>query len=1580
MSWKKYGGTNKLEKYNNLAVSTIVTDRFTLKDFYIGDWDICGGLTARDGAFFGSDVNVAGSVTCQNINILGTLGVFDTLVQGDLIITNDVIVGQDLYLGGGNTTLLHGENQTFGFNTFFPEATLDISSGLEQSFYIKSSAASNKNVIAQNATNDAITVNVEPTTAYIDFYVDGSLNLDNNPDARLLYEAGGNFTIDVSNTLKIRPRTIFSQDLNRSFLSDERMIIYSEPSVTTPYFPEIYNEPSFKTGTTARLVAGDNSSNTFIKIATESGNGMAIGGGYFLNNRIMGIIALTDETKSYPAMNIITSSNLNKNLKTSIAVNKPTTTTIGDRNRYAMDINGPIKLVHQELIPTFDTSFAVFTSEFYGNAVGIAIGASSTTANEMYFCKSTDGGYTWTRKRIVDQNNQPNPNSLEVTPHTLKSIYMVSETDIYIAGESYFFHSINGGDNWSTITYINSNNLFIDATAIFITPPTAKMVIGFSDGTLNSSSFANNTFGDTFGNITTASFIPSGLTRVQSIHGSSTNAVVAIAGYGGIRRFNTSTNAFVGSIVASDQSFNSVNVYNNDHIVAVGKRGIIYYTHNAAAAATWSSITIPGTPELNRVKALNELAAIAVGDSGKVLYSVDGYATWSTLVIDTFNLTHINIVNPNDFVITLATATDNSRLVNLYAPDLLNRSQNNIVEASGNIVISGDLQVNDAGQILTNNTIFNLLPTNANEINIGHVSESIATYTNVKSNLTVLKDTSLNQRLFVQGDASFNSNITVMKDTSLNQRLFVQGDASFNSNIMVMKDTSLNQRLFVQGDASFNSNITVMKDTSLNQRLFVQGDASFNSNITVMKDTSLNQRLFVQMDASFNKNVYIANDLSVNRYLFVTNRSLFSGDVSLSQNLSLTSALRNNSVAINKDISSSFALDISGITMMRAPLYTLADVSIQGKLFATQDVSFNENAYVGNDLSVNRFLYVKNRSLFDGDVSMSQNLSLTSALRNRSVAINKDISSSFALDISGITMMRAPLYTLADVSIQGKLFTSQDVSLNQNAYIGNDLSVNRFLYVKNRSLFDGDVSLSQNLSLTSALRNNSVAINKDISSSFALDISGITMMRAPLYTLADVSIQGKLFTAQDVSFNQNAYIGNDLSVNRFLYVKNRSLFDGDVSLSQNLSLTSALRNRSVAINKDISSSFALDISGITMMRAPLYTLADVSIQGKLFTTQDVSLNQNAYIGNDLSVNRFLYVKNRSLFDGDVSMSQNLSLTSATQNRSISINKGISSEFALDVNGIANFRSPLYVLADVSIQGKLFTTDDVSFNKKLTVGQTLNTNTIDSTSSASQLTIGGTNAGNITIKTTSGSGNYLYLGDANSNVQINGNLFLPGSITSTTINNLEIKNKTILLNDQVTGANQSAFSGLNIRDNDVDNAGYFLVNGQMNGFLFKSQKSENRVNLDVSGLSLASSGLTQGFVVLKPNVVVGVSADYTITTGLVNIKDIQSLDTSLNRRVERNPTTTTATTQVIDTKIMATGLYVNKGVDNYIANSQMDINGNAFISKLGLGTSSVNSSYTLDVAGSAKVLNNLDVSGSLSVQTNIYAYGGTIIQW
>ena len=40
-------------------------------------------------------------------------------------------------------------------------------------------------------------------------------------------------------------------------------------------------------------------------------------------------------------------------------------------------------------------------------------------------------------------------------------------------------------------------------------------------------------------------------------------------------------------------------------------------------------------------------------------------------------------------------------------------------------------------------------------------------------------------------------------------------------------------------------------------------------------------------------------------------------------------------------------------------------------------------------------------------------------------------------------------------------------------------------------------------------------------------------------------------------------------------------------------------------------------------------------------------------------------------------------------------------------------------------------------------------------------------------------------------------------------------------------------------------------------------------------------------------------------------------------------------------------------------------GNAFITKLGLGTSAVNANYSLEVNGSTRVVNNIDVGGIIN---------------
>jgi hypothetical protein len=112
------------------------------------------------------------------------------------------------------------------------------------------------------------------------------------------------------------------------------------------------------------------------------------------------------------------------------------------------------------------------------------------------------------------------------------------------------------------------------------------------------------------------------------------------------------------------------------------------------------------------------------------------------------------------------------------------------------MVMSGDLQINDAGQILTTNNInFNILPTVAQEINIGNTV--VGGNTNVKANLDVTLNITGQQNMQLYGDASFNSRFYLGGDASLNSKLYVVKDASFNSNLFVGGDVSLNSKLYV---------------------------------------------------------------------------------------------------------------------------------------------------------------------------------------------------------------------------------------------------------------------------------------------------------------------------------------------------------------------------------------------------------------------------------------------------------------------------------------------------------------------------------------------------------------------------------------------------------------------------------------------------------------------------------------------------------------------------------------------------------------------------------------------------------------
>jgi predicted acyltransferase (DUF342 family) len=260
-------------------------------------------------------------------------------------------------------------------------------------------------------------------------------------------------------------------------------------------------------------------------------------------------------------------------------------------------------------------------------------------------------------------------------------------------------------------------------------------------------------------------------------------------------------------------------------------------------------------------------------------------------------------------------------------------------------------------------------------------------------------------------------------------------------------------------------------------------------------------------------------------------------------------------------------------------LTTGTNVSLFGNSVVPSDLQVYGNIFAYNAAANYGFSVTNTGSMYlAGDVSMSGALRVGGdiSLNGRFTGFG-DISLNGNIRTSGNVNIGNVLSVANDTSLNGNLFVLRDISLNGNARIGSRLSVN------------GDVSLNANTRLTT------VAINKDISSGFVLDVSGITNLRGPLYTQADVSVNGAVL------------VGTDVSINRSLYVVNRALFNGDVSMNRNLDIGTG--SNSVAINKDISAGFALDVSGVTNMRGPFYTLADVSLGQKLFVQSDACIVQ-----------------------------------------------------------------------------------------------------------------------------------------------------------------------------------------------------------------------------------------------------------------------------------------------------------------------------------------------------------------------------------
>ena len=554
-------------------------------------------------------------------------------------------------------------------------------------------------------------------------------------------------------------------------------------------------------------------------------------------------------------------------------------------------------------------------------------------------------------------------------------------------------------------------------------------------------------------------------------------------------------------------SYNNIYVYNDDNAIAVGKNIISYATNATVIAGStidpWKDVIFPNSGlnisnvNLRSVFIYDLSRAVAVGDNGVFIYSNNWasgiWANVPTSILNTSgmgnrianeNLRGIHMYDINCFVIannnqsfSKNSEIGQSQIMYCYFPNIYNRENNNVLDVSGNMIISGDVNINDSGQIFSNNPTFNILNNNiVKEIYLGSSTANTA----INGNLYVGNDLSLNSRLFLYGDASFNSNLGIMGNITL-----------FNNKTVYSNYYDVNRSFLSSGNIIFGydaSNISFGSKNSGGKTINIggRGDITGGEGTTSTKITDTIGNVFIGAKGD---NIVLYGNTRI---------------VSVTQSNYMIPLLNINMAQTSPTLSNT-----GGAGIIKGRESGLVGLAIK-------DLSYNYQGYiaVSNDTSGYYFKATGSDNRVNLNVGSLQwptgfptSLNISNNIQNGIMVLTKDtntqnnadyaitvkpidISNVFLRDgtststntyqqiatnvgVSGdlTVMLNNRLFVYCDVSINSRLLVYSDVSFSRRVFVSGDVSMNSNLYVANslcidtsgnQSLYNLDVSGTNN--------------------------------------------------------------------------------------------------------------------------------------------------------------------------------------------------------------------------------------------------------------------------------------------------------------------------------------------------------------------------------------------------------------------------------------------------------------------------------------------------------------------------------------
>jgi predicted acyltransferase (DUF342 family) len=789
---------------------------------------------------------------------------------------------------------------------------------------------------------------------------------------------------------------------------------------------------------------------------------------------------------------------------------------------------------------------------------------SAIAANNGYMFLSNNSGISWYRLQIPNKS---------YTDNIFQTITIVNTENVTTPHRIVIAYKANSTSTKTTGIY------FIDCNLATVFNTAINFVIDISASEVNVG----------------INLVPGGANTFNIISANATNSYIYYAGDFGLARYkysdlvNGSTTLYTDAqiytllIDTSNNQYNkykSIYAYDDSRSIAVGTNIISYTTTGTSSGWTHKTNVDLGLPSitLNSVF-INDLSnAVAVGLSGEFIYSTD----WSTGKWERVpekllnssgmrdrirgtenNLKSISMPDINTMIIADSTASFKpdlsgnfnnttlgySKMQYCFLPNLFNRTNNTVFDVSGNMVISGDIEVFD-GELLVSTIDYK--PQNAEDIS-GTMNFGTKTHVvNIgKTDERTLIETALNRK-FDTCDTVINIGVTdpLFYDSSsvmINMGNYSQ--STFNRKPNKINIGGGNDLVSFGGTLIYSST----QITSSKNKGFQINDLNLNDGIVQYMSTYglTDDNLSTGNNPSADLSGVIF-DVVTNNYTYINtinevnptaNLEIFLKDVYKPFKSGKEAGLR---VTDNLDRNAGYFVvsqDMSGWVMKPTnPGSNKLKIDVNSLTLRSLNTSSNDDMSYGIH-NITNGIAVLTRTIGQSD-------------SNYALTVKQ-------LDIDNILVRDSNASNTTEQVINTKLFVKDEVKINKGMIVTSDVSMNSRLYVNENTILNGNVLMNNKLFvLNDVSLNRRLYVGGDASFNGNVDISGI--LRATSYQnnfiINTVTNNYEFIITTDMSMSGNLYVNGDTSLNGFVDISGRvAIGKRNPTVALDISYTDAIR-------------------------------------------------------------------------------------------------------------------------------------------------------------------------------------------------------------------------------------------------------------------------------------------------------------------------------------------------------------------------------------------------------------------------------------